>query len=116
LSDGSDVAARAIVAATGARYRRLPVDRLEQFEGNGVYYAATPLEAGLCAGAPVVVVGGGNSAGQAAMFLAESGSSVALIIRGSDLGKNMSRYLVDRIEAHARRSRALEHGGDRAGR
>jgi thioredoxin reductase (NADPH) len=101
LSDGSDVVARAIVAATGARYRRLPVDRLEQFEGNGVYYAATPLEAGLCAGAPVVVVGGGNSAGQAAMFLAESGSAVALIIRGSDLGKNMSRYLVDRIEAHA---------------
>jgi len=101
LSDGSDVAARAIVAATGARYRRLPVDRLEQFEGNGVYYAATQLEAGLCAGAPVVVVGGGNSAGQAAMFLAENGSSVALILRSSDLGKNMSRYLVDRIEAHA---------------
>jgi thioredoxin reductase (NADPH) len=101
LSDGSDVVGRAIIAATGARYRHLSIDRLEQFEGNGVYYAATQLEAGLCAGAPVVVVGGGNSAGQAALFLAESGSSVALVIRSSDLGRNMSRYLVDRIEAHA---------------
>jgi thioredoxin reductase (NADPH) len=101
LSDGTDVVGRAVIAATGARYRRLPLDRLEQFEGNGVYYAATPLEAGLCAGSPVVVVGGGNSAGQAALFLAESGSSVALILRSPDLGKNMSRYLVDRIEAHA---------------
>jgi thioredoxin reductase (NADPH) len=100
LSDGSEVVGRAVIAATGASYRRLPVDRLEQFEGNGVYYAATPLEAGLCSGAPVVVVGGGNSAGQAAMFLAQSGCSVGLIIRGGDLGKSMSRYLVDRIEAH----------------
>jgi thioredoxin reductase (NADPH) len=100
LSDGTDVAGRAVIAATGARYRRLPVDGLEQFEGNGVYYAATPLEAGSCKDAPVVVVGGGNSAGQAALFLAESGSSVALVIRSSGLGKNMSRYLVDRIEAH----------------
>jgi len=100
LSDGSDVVGRAVIAATGARYRRLPVDRLEEFEGNGVYYAATALEAASCAGSPVVVVGGGNSAGQAALFLADSGSSVVLIIRGPDLGRNMSRYLVDRIEAH----------------
>ena len=102
LSDGTDVAGRAVIAATGARYRRLPVERLEQFEGNGVYYAATDIEARLCADSPVVVVGGGNSAGQAAMFLAEGCSSVALVIRSSDLGKNMSRYLVDRIEAHPR--------------
>jgi thioredoxin reductase (NADPH) len=100
LTNGTDVAGRAVIAATGARYRRLPVDRLEDFEGNGVYYAATELEARLCARSPVVVVGGGNSAGQAAMFLADSGSTVALVIRGSDLGKDMSRYLVDRIEAH----------------
>ena len=100
LSDGTDVAGRAVIAATGARYRRLPVDRLEDFEGNGVYYAATELEARLCAGSPVVVVGGGNSAGQAALFLAEAGGSVALVIRSPDLGRNMSRYLVDRIEAH----------------
>jgi thioredoxin reductase (NADPH) len=100
LSDGTDVSGRAVIAATGATYRRLPVDRLDQFEGTGVYYAATELEARQCGGSPVIVVGGGNSAGQAALFLAECGSSVALVIRGSDLGKNMSRYLVDRIAAH----------------
>jgi thioredoxin reductase (NADPH) len=100
LSDGTDVAGRAVIAATGARYRRLEVDRLEDFEGNGVYYAATEMEARLCAGSPVVVVGGGNSAGQAAVFLAESGSPVSVVIRGADLGKSMSRYLVDRVEAH----------------
>jgi thioredoxin reductase (NADPH) len=100
LSDGTDVVARAVIAATGARYRRLEVDRLEDFEGNGVYYAATELEARLCAGSPVAVVGGGNSAGQAAVFLADSGSAVHVVIRGADLGKSMSRYLVDRIEAH----------------
>ncbi len=100
LSDGTDVGARAVIAATGASYRRLPVDRLEQFEGNGVYYAATEFEARLCAGSPTMVVGGGNSAGQAAIYLADSGSAVALVIRSSDLGSNMSRYLVDRIQAH----------------
>jgi thioredoxin reductase (NADPH) len=102
LSDGTDVVGRAVIAATGAMYRRLPVERLADFEGNGVYYAATPLEANACAGAPVVVVGGGNSAGQAAMFLADNNCSVALVIRGADLGKDMSRYLVDRIESHSR--------------
>jgi thioredoxin reductase (NADPH) len=102
LSDGTDVVGRAVIVATGATYRRLPVDRLADFEGNGVYYAATPLEVAVCAGAPVVVVGGGNSAGQAAMFLADNDCSVALVIRSADLGKDMSRYLVDRIEAHPR--------------
>lgn len=102
LSDGTEVAARAVIAASGARYRRLPADRLEEFEGKGVYYAATEAEAQACAAAPVVVVGGGNSAGQAALFLAESGSSVTVVIRGSDLNTSMSRYLVDRIHAHDR--------------
>ena len=102
LSDGTDVVARAVIAATGARYRRLAVDRLDDFEGNGVYYAATDLEARLCNGSPVVVVGGGNSAGQAAMFLAECSSSVSVVIRGDDLQKSMSQYLVHRIEAHPR--------------
>ncbi len=100
LSDGTDVAGRAVIAATGARYRRLEVDRLGDFEGNGVYYAATEMEARVCAGSPVVVVGGGNSAGQAAVFLADTGSPVSVVVRGADLGKSMSRYLVDRIEAH----------------
>jgi thioredoxin reductase (NADPH) len=102
LSDGTDVVARAVIAATGARYRRLPVDRLDDFEGNGVFYAATELEARTCVGSPVMVVGGGNSAGQAAMFLADGGSSVSLIVRSADLGKDMSRYLVERVEAHPR--------------
>jgi len=101
LSDGTDVAGRAVIVASGARYRRLDVERLEVFEGNGVYYAATEMEARLCAAAPVVVVGGGNSAGQAAIFLAEAGSPVTIVIRGPDLNASMSRYLVDRIEANA---------------
>jgi thioredoxin reductase (NADPH) len=102
LADGTDVAARAVIAASGARYRRLDVARLEDFEGNGVYYAATSLEARLCAASPVVVVGGGNSAGQAALFLAEAGSAVTIVIRGPDLRASMSRYLVDRIEVNPR--------------
>ncbi|HEX6553079.1 MAG TPA: FAD-dependent oxidoreductase [Ktedonobacteraceae bacterium] len=102
LSDGTEVAARAVIVASGAHYRRLDAARLADFEGNGVYYAATEMEARLCAGSPVVVVGGGNSAGQAALFLAASGSHVTIVIRGHDLGASMSRYLVDRIEAEAR--------------
>ena len=102
LSDGTEVTGRALIVASGARYRRLEADRLEDFEGNGVYYAATEIEARMCAASPVVVVGGGNSAGQAALFLAEGSSSVSIVIRGPDLGKNMSRYLVDRIEADSR--------------
>ena len=99
LADGTEVAGRAVIVASGARYRRLAATRLDDFEGNGVYYAATDMEARICAASPVVVAGGGNSAGQAAMFLAESGSAVTIVIRGDDLGKSMSRYLVDRIEA-----------------
>ena len=89
----------ALIAATGARYRRLPVANLERYEMAGVYYAATELEARQCAGASVVVVGGGNSAGQAAMFLTEKSTSVCVVVR-RPLTATMSRYLVDRIEAH----------------
>jgi thioredoxin reductase (NADPH) len=102
LVDGTDVAGRAVIVASGARYRRLDVARLQDFEGKGVYYAATEMEARLCAGSSVVVVGGGNSAGQAALFLAEAGSPVTVVIRGHDLNKSMSRYLIDRIEADTR--------------
>ena len=102
LSDGTDIPGRAVIVATGARYRKLDAVGLEQFESRGVYYAATELEARSCAGSPVVVAGGGNSAGQAALFLAEAGSAVAIVIRGPDLAASMSRYLVDRIEADKR--------------
>jgi thioredoxin reductase (NADPH) len=99
LSDGSEVAGRAVIAATGASYRRLEASRLSDFEDNGVYYAATDMEVRMCGLSPVVVVGGGNSAGQAAIFLSQGGCAVTLVIRGPDLGKEMSRYLVERIEA-----------------
>jgi thioredoxin reductase (NADPH) len=99
LSDGTEITGRAVIAATGASYRRLEASRLNDFEGNGVYYAATDLEARMCGAAPVVVVGGGNSAGQAAIFLGQRGCSVTLVIRGPDLEKDMSRYLTERVEA-----------------
>jgi thioredoxin reductase (NADPH) len=102
LSGGTDVAGRAVIVATGARYRRLDAVRLEQFESRGVYYAATELEARMCAGSPAVVAGGGNSAGQAAVFLANAGSAVTIVIRGPDLAASMSRYLVDRVEGDKR--------------
>ena len=102
LSNGEVATGRTVVIATGAQYRRLDVPRLEEFEGGGVYYAATQAEAQLCAGDPVVVVGGGNSAGQAAMFLSKHAASCRLLIRGDDLGKSMSRYLVDQIERNER--------------
>jgi len=100
LSNGDVVTGRTVVIATGAQYRRLDVARLEEFEGGGVYYAATQSEALRCRGDSVVVVGGGNSAGQAAMFLSEHASTCRLLIRGPDLHKSMSRYLVDQIEGN----------------
>jgi thioredoxin reductase (NADPH) len=99
LVDQSEVPARAVIIATGARYRRLAVSDLEQFEGNGVYYAATDLETRSCTGSDVVVVGGGNSAGQAAIYLSQEGSRVSVVIRRPDLSSSMSKYLVDRISA-----------------
>jgi thioredoxin reductase (NADPH) len=102
LSDGTELAARAVIVASGARYRRLAVDRLDEFEGTCVFYAATEMERRQCGAAPVIIVGGGNSAGQAAMFLSDTCSAVTIVIRAADLGKSMSRYLVDRIETHPR--------------
>lgn len=100
LFDGSELAARAVVIATGAQYRALPLERWDEFEGAGIYHAATGIEARACAHSPVAVVGGANSAGQAALYLAEHGSDVALVVRGSDLRNRMSAYLADRILAH----------------
>jgi len=97
LSEGGEVVARSVIAASGARYRRLGVESLGPFEGVSVHYAATQAEAQQCEGEEVVVVGGGNSAGQAALFLAGRTRRVYLLIRGEDLGKSMSRYLVDRV-------------------
>jgi thioredoxin reductase (NADPH) len=100
LSDGTMLGGRAVIVATGAHYRRLDVDRLADLEGAGIYYAATDTEVRLCAGSPVVVVGGGNSAGQAALYLAKAGCDVTLVIRAQDLSASMSSYLADRIAAH----------------
>ncbi|WP_206044688.1 FAD-dependent oxidoreductase [Gemmatimonas groenlandica] len=97
LSDGSLIRARTVVVATGVEYRRLEIARLQEFEGAGVYYAAGEMEARLCGGDEVIVVGGGNSAGQAAVFLARHARRVHIVIRGDDLGKSMSRYLVERL-------------------
>jgi len=95
---GEPITTKCLLIATGAQYRRLEVEGFERFEGAGVYYAATPAEARLCGERAAIVVGGGNSAGQAAVFLAEHVSRVLLLIRGDDLNKNMSSYLVHRIE------------------
>jgi thioredoxin reductase (NADPH) len=91
--------AKCVLIATGADYRRLDAEGREQFEGSGVYYAATAFEGQLCRGATVIVAGGGNSAGQAAMFLSEGAAKVLLVIRGDDLSKNMSSYLSRRVQA-----------------
>ena len=96
--DSEQVSTRCLLIATGADYRRLDVPKREQFEGLGVYYAATPTELQLCRGAEVIVVGGGNSAGQAVMFLSEGTRRVLLLLRGGNLRKGMSSYLADRIE------------------
>jgi thioredoxin reductase (NADPH) len=97
LDEGQELQTRALLIATGARYRKLPVPDLERYEGTCVYYAATRVEALMCSGDPVVVVGGGNSAAQASLFLAQHATSVTLLIRHDDLARDMSRYLADRL-------------------
>jgi thioredoxin reductase (NADPH) len=121
LSNQDVLDARAVVIATGARYRKLPLERWSDYEGRGIYYAATEIEARACASQRVCVVGGANSAGQAALFLANAGSKVDLVVRGPDLAAGMSQYLVDRVLAHASitvhtatQVTAL-HGGDTLG-
>jgi len=98
IDNGPRVPARAIIIATGAEYRRLPLDNLPQFEGTGVYYGATFVEAQVCRGEEVAVVGGGNSAGQAAVFLSQTAKRVHMLIRSNGLAESMSRYLIRRLE------------------
>ncbi|MGZ4705438.1 MAG: FAD-dependent oxidoreductase, partial [Acidimicrobiales bacterium] len=94
LADHSEIPCRAVIVATGARYQRLAVDDLERFEGAGVFYAATDLEARICSGFDVIVVGGGNSAGQAAIYLAQQRCRVSLVVRRDSLQPTMSHYLI----------------------
>ena len=102
LPEGDFIDSKALIIATGARYRALPLERWPDFEGAGIYYAATELEARGCAGSPVAVVGGANSAGQAALYLAGRGCDVSLVVRGPDIAAEMSAYLVDRLLVHPR--------------
>src|SRR6267143_507600 len=99
LDDGRRVKALTVVVATGARYRRLSVPNLGDFEGRGVWYWASPIEARLCRNEEIVLVGGGNSAGQAAVFLRNFAAKIWMLVRGPSLAENMSQYLIDRIEA-----------------
>jgi len=98
LADGSEIPTRAVIVASGARYQRLPLAELDRFEGAGVYYAATDLEVRVCGGTSVIVIGGGNSAGQAALYLAQNNCDVTIAVRRSGLEQTMSRYLIERIE------------------
>ncbi len=102
LDDGESIAARAVVIASGARYRKLDIPDYNRFEGQGIYYAATAMEAQLCAGTEVIVVGGGNSAGQAAVFLSRQVAHVHILVRGAGLAETMSDYLITRIEQSPR--------------
>ena len=119
LDDGARVRTRTVVLANGVQYRRLPLDRLEDFEGAGVYYAATELEARFCRGTDAVIVGGGNSAGQAAMFLSRHARRTHIVVRGQGLTETMSSYLSSRIEGDPRIELvtccevAALHGGER---
>src|SRR5258708_16981931 len=115
--DGAVLEARTVVIASGPRYRKLRVPEEDRLQGLGLYYAATELEARVVTGQEVVVVGGGNSAGQAAMFLATRASQVRLVHRRSDLSESMSQYLVDRLRRAANvkiemRSQVVELLGD----
>jgi thioredoxin reductase (NADPH) len=100
LEEGNEIAARAVLLATGAEYRRLPVEGLEEYEGISVFYAAGPPEGQLCAGQRVGVIGGGNSAAQAAVWLARGGALVTLLHRRADLSETMSHYLIDELDRY----------------
>jgi thioredoxin reductase (NADPH) len=119
LADGRRIPARAVVIASGAEYRRPAVDGLERFERGGVYYWATPIEARLCRNEPVLLLGGGNSAGQAVVFLASQVEHVHMFIRGASLADSMSRYLIERIHSlpnvtlHSRTVLSALEGGAR---
>jgi thioredoxin reductase (NADPH) len=113
LDDGALLCARSVLVATGVQYRRLPIARLEEFEGAGVYYAATEMEARFCRETEVVVIGGGNSAGQAAMFLSRAARHVHLLVRRRDLKSTMSAYLRERLEAD--RGITVHYGAELAG-
>jgi thioredoxin reductase (NADPH) len=108
LEDGSVLQARSIIIASGAQYNRPNIANLKQFEGNGIYYAATFMESQLCGGDDVIVIGGGNSAGQAAVFLAETAHRVYMLVRGKTLAETMSRYLSQRIAQHPKIELHLE--------
>src|SRR5258706_15423170 len=110
FDSGQRVRAKAVVVATGVQYRRLPLDRLADFEGAGIYYAATEIEARYCKGTEAVIIGGGNSAGQAAMFLSRSARCVRVLVRGSSLAASMSSYLSSRLEADPRIT--IEYGAE----
>jgi len=117
IGDGARIPARAIIIATGATYRTLDLPNISRFEGSGIYHGATFMEAQLCSGEEVVVVGGGNSAGQAAVFLAQTAKHVHMIVRSNGLTDTMSRYLIRRIEDNPAitlrtRSEISELGGD----
>ncbi|MEM1349699.1 MAG: NAD(P)/FAD-dependent oxidoreductase, partial [Myxococcota bacterium] len=102
MRDGSRVCTKAIVVATGVQYRRLGLERLEEFEGAGVYYAATDLEARFCKNTEAVVIGGGNSAGQAAMYMSRTAAHVHVLVRGDSLASSMSAYLLERLDRDPR--------------
>jgi thioredoxin reductase (NADPH) len=110
FDDGQRVRSKAVVVATGVQYRRLPLDRLADFEGAGIYYAATEMEARYCKETEAVVIGGGNSAGQAAMFLSRSARCVRVLVRGTSLAASMSSYLSSRLAADPRI--AIEYGAE----
>ena len=118
LEDGRTLNSRAIVVSTGARYRRLPIARRAEFEGRGIYYGASPMEAQLCAGSATAVVGAGNSAGQGAMYLAQTAKEVHVLFRRPDIRETMSEYLVRRLEEapnvhlHPQAEISALHGND----
>jgi thioredoxin reductase (NADPH) len=110
FDNGQRVRAKAVVVATGVQYRRPPLDRLAEFEGAGIYYAATDMEARYCKATEALIIGGGNSAGQAAMFLSRSARCVRVLVRGASLAASMSSYLSSRLEADP--SITIEYGAE----